>query len=222
MFKPGSRRETARRSATAITIAAMLGFTLSACGESGHDAASDTETAVNGDVFNHADVDFATQMIPHHAQAVQMVAAAQDRQLDPEVRQLANGVRDTQVPEVETMVRLLTAWGKEVPETPLDHANAGHDMSGDSGDVEHGDDGGVPVDDMPGMMSSEEMKALSEASDAEFQVMWLQMMIEHHLGAIEMAKLEQQQGAFKPALKLAKSIKAAQEREVATMEELMG
>jgi uncharacterized protein (DUF305 family) len=206
--------------AAALTL--LLGLTLAGCGDdadsepgSGH-AASDTQTAANGDVFNDADVQFATDMIPHHAQAVQMVVLAQGRPLDPEVEGLANEIRDAQVPEIEAMTDWLTAWDHEVPETSLDHANAGHDMDDMSGT------GDEQQSDMPGMMSQEDMDGLADATDAEFQDLWLNMMIEHHAGAIEMAQAEQEDGEFAAAVALAETIEAGQQAEIATMEDLLG
>lgn len=197
-------------------LALALGLTASACGDSGDEmggmdhGASDQQTASNGDVFNEADVTFARQMIPHHAQAIQMVVMAEGRPLDPDVAELANAIRDAQAPEVEQMVDWLTAWGEEVPETSMDHANAGHDMS----EMTPMDG----MDDMPGMMTAEEMQALMDAPDAEFQDLWLEMMVEHHQGAIEMARTEQEEGHFEPAVQLAEDIEAAQESEIDAME----
>jgi uncharacterized protein (DUF305 family) len=203
-----------RRTVVALLTAAALTLSLAACG---NDTTSDpgaARTAPNGDVFNDADVTFATDMIPHHAQAVQMVVMTQGRPLDPPVKELANQIRDAQVPEIETMTDWLTAWGVEVPATSLDHSNAGHDMSNMS-------PGAMPSD-MPGMMTGDEMTALEHASDAEFQTMWLTMMIKHHEGAIEMAKTEQADGLFPAAIALAKSIESSQQTEITTMKGLLG
>lgn len=202
----------------ALLMAALVGLGLVGCGEEDHgEHASSVRTASNGDVFNDADVSFAQHMIPHHAQAVSMVVLTQGRPLDPEVENLAMTIRESQVLEVEAMTDWLTAWDEEVPETSLDHSNAGHDMS-DMG----GDDMGGMGGDMPGMMSADEMRALEEASDAEFQDLWLDMMIEHHTGAIEMAEAEQRDGEFEDAVTLAESIAASQQREIDTMTELVG
>lgn len=195
--------------------AAALSLSLAACGDDEVSAdPSAVQSANNGDVFNDADVQFATDMIPHHAQAIQMVTLTQGRPLAPEVEALANAIREAQSPEVESMVDWLTAWGAEVPATTLDHSNAGHDMS----DMDS-DDNSM---DMPGMMSFDEMNALENASDGEFQDMWLSMMIEHHTGAIEMAKTEQSDGEFPAAIELATAIESSQQIEIETMQGLLG
>ena len=74
---------------------------------------------------------------------------------------------------------------------------------------------------MPGMMSADDMKALDKASDAEFQDMWLDMMIEHHEGAVKMAKAEEVNGQYKRAVELAKTIQTAQTAEIETMQGLL-
>lgn len=207
---------TLRRTAAAIG-AATLALGLAACGsDDGHGSDPDAvETARNGDEFNQADVDFATAMIPHHAQAVQMANLAADRPLPDELRTLVDGIHSTQVAEVETMVTWLTDWGKEIPETSMDHVHGGHgDDMADMSDLDHGDQ-------MPGMMSADEMTGLAESSDAEFPQLWLTMMIEHHEGAIEMAEAEQDDGHFPDAVELAGAIVEAQRAEIATMEDLL-
>ncbi len=85
-------------------------------------------------------MDFATAMIPHHAQAVQMANLAADRPLPDELRTLADGIHTTQVAEVETMVTWLMDWGREIPETSMDHVHGGHgDDMADMSDMDHGD-----------------------------------------------------------------------------------
>lgn len=195
-----------RRTLTASLAVATL-LALSACGNDDAPAPSATQTAANGDVFNDADVAFATEMIPHHAQALAMVDLTIERDLDPEVTQLAEDIRDAQAPEIEKLTDWLTDWDEPIPETSRDHANA------------HGD--GELDSDMPGMMSADEMEGLEAAPDSEFQDLWLEMMVEHHRGAIEMAEAEQGDGAFDPAVKLADAIASGQEDEVEVMEGLL-
>ena len=197
------RTRPARRTTPAALLAAgaaVLALGLGACGD---EAATDeplaVQTASNGEVFNEADVRFATDMVPHHAQAIEMVTLTQGRPLDPEVQQLADAIREAQAPEVETMVDWLTAWDQEVPETDLDHANAGHGEGGHEGDAD----------------------ALASASDAEFQDLWLEMMIEHHTGALEMAQAEQRDGEHAGAVELAGSIIETQQAEIDEMTALL-
>jgi uncharacterized protein (DUF305 family) len=192
-----------------------LALALTACGNEDEPAGS-TSSQVSETEHNDADVAFATGMIQHHAQALSMVDLTIDRTLDPEVQQLADDIRAAQGPEIETMSDWLQDWDEEVPETMRDHANAGHDMEG-MGDSMEGMDS-----DLPGMMSGEDFEALENASDADFQTMWLEMMIEHHEGAVEMARDQQESGQYEPAVDLAGDVVDTQTAEIEQMESLLG
>ena len=213
MFHPSKHRSRVRATVVLTFAALAAAGVLTACGTSDSTDAEPAarHTATNGDVYNEADVTFAQQMIPHHAQAIEMADMTRGRELSPEVAQLAASIMEAQTPEIETMTDWLSAWGEDIPETMRDHANAeSGDGMGDMGD-----------DDMPGMMSQDDMNALESASDADFEEMWLEMMVEHHQGAIEMAKDEQEDGAFSPAVDLAEDIAAGQTAEVDQMTDLL-
>ena len=204
---------TLTRALAAIMLALTVGLGTAGCGNdndpsSGAVAPSTTE-------HNDADVAFASQMLQHHAQALSMVDLTMKRPLDPEVAELAEKIRAAQAPEIETFTDWLTDWDEGVPETMRDHSNAGHDM-GDMGESMEGMD-----TSMPGMMSAEDMTALEKASDEEFQTMWLEMMIEHHTGAVEMAETHVEDGRYQPAIDLAKDIMTSQNAEIETMKGLL-
>ena len=76
--------------------------------------------------------------------------------------------------------------------------------------------------DMPGMMSGAELDDLAALEGREFEQRWLEMMVEHHNGAIEMAQAEQADGRFAPAVELAGSIADGQDAQVTEMEALLG
>ncbi len=188
------------------TLTTMLA--LASCGGQDEDAEPATHTAADGQRFNDADVAFATDMVQHHAQALVMVDQTMGRDLDPGLERLAEGIRAAQGPEIETLTGWLTDWDQPIPETVRDHANA------------HG--GHAEMDaDMPGMMSQEQMDDLAAASDAEFEEMFLTMMIEHHEGAIGMARDEQRDGLHADAVALAEGIESAQAREIETMQRML-
>lgn len=205
-----TRRETMFQKLTVLAALLAALSALTACGSDGDPTSHDTHTASNGEKFNDADVEFASDMIQHHAQALAMVDLTMGRQLDPEVQQLAEDIRAAQAPEIEQMTDWLSNWDQPIPETMRDHANA------------HGD-GEMEMDSgMPGMMSAEEMTELEAAKGAAFQQKWLEMMIEHHEGAIEMAQTEQSEGKHVDAIELAENIESAQQDEISTMETLLG
>ncbi len=184
---------------TVAAVAAVL--TLAGC--------SDPTGTSSGPGHNEADVDFAGDMIQHHAQALEMVDLTMGRDLDPEVEQLTEQIRDAQAPEIERMADWLEEWDEPVPATSRDHAS------------EHGSGHGALAEDMPGMMSAEAMQRLEDATGDEFQDLWLEMMIEHHEGAVEMAETQVEEGRNRRAIALAKEIIGAQEREIATMQDLL-
>jgi uncharacterized protein (DUF305 family) len=210
-----------RRTPALAALVLGLSVTLSACssGDS-NSGGSETSTEVSTTQHNDADVAFATDMIQHHAQALTMVDMTMGRDLAPEVQALADDIRAAQAPEIETMTDWLTEWGEEVPETVRDHANAGHGSAG------HGTEGMEGMEGMeggmPGMMSADDMAALEGAGDGDFQAMWLEMMVEHHEGAVEMAEDEMADGQYKPAVDLAEDIVESQTAEIETMQGLRG
>lgn len=184
--------------------AAALALTLTGCSSSGSSA--------DGKGFNDADVDFTTDMIQHHAQALSMVDLTMGRELDPEMVELTEQIRAAQAPEIEKMVDWLEDWDQPVPETSRDHANAHAE--------DHGA-GGAMDEDMPGMMSAEEMTALENAPESDFEELWLQMMIEHHQGAVEMAETQVEDGESAQAVKLAEEIIEAQAEEISQMQDML-
>jgi uncharacterized protein (DUF305 family) len=185
-----------------VTSAAVL----AACG-GGDDDAMEPAAATT---FNTADVTFAQQMIPHHSQAVKMASLAAGRAKDPAVKKLAAAIVAGQGPEIETMQSLLEAWGQ--PLVP--------DMAGMDHSTMSPDEMMSMSADMPGMAGEAELKALAAAKGAEFDRMFLTMMIEHHRGALQMAKAERAQGQDPAALTLAAQIETSQQGEIKKMQKL--
>ncbi|WP_222718751.1 DUF305 domain-containing protein [Actinokineospora xionganensis] len=185
-------------------IVAVFGAALVAgCGsaaEPGNHSGGQTATHDRND----ADVKFATDMIPHHSQAVEMSALAPTRAASPEVRGLAQRIQAAQDPEIKLMQGWLTGWG----------VSGGHSNTSQSG--------GHDADSMQGMMSVEQMTRLREASGAAFDRMFLEMMIEHHEGAITMSEKQLAEGKSEQAKTLAGEIIKAQKAEIIEMRKLLG
>jgi uncharacterized protein (DUF305 family) len=181
---------------------------LSACGSDGASGSSSPEKSAEA-AFNDADVTFAQGMIPHHRQAIEMAQLAKDRAESIEVKDLATKIEAAQAPEIEQLSTWLEQWGEDVP-------TGGTDDEGMSG-MDHGS-GDMS---MGGMMSEEDMGMLEGASGADFDRMFLEMMIEHHGGAIEMAQTEVDEGAHRGAIAMAEEIISTQQAEIDTMEQLL-
>lgn len=154
---------------------------------------------------NSADVMFATMMIPHHRQAIEMSDMLLGKDgIDPKVSELAQKIKGAQAPEIELMNSWLGAWGAPTV-APGDGG-----MSG----MNHGSMGS-------GMMSEDDMAALNKASGPEASRLFLEQMIQHHEGAIAMAQTELDQGQNPDALALAQKIIDTQTAEIAEMKALL-
>jgi uncharacterized protein (DUF305 family) len=148
-------------------------------------------------------VTFAQSMIVHHRQALEMSALAAERTEREEVREFAAGIEAAQGPEMKLMSGRLERWGQDMPSGGDEHA--GMDMS-DKGDIE--------MRSGSGMTTDEQMSSLADASGAEFDGLFLELMIEHHEGAVAMAQAQLEEGAFPEALAVAEEIIAVQQDEI--------
>lgn len=153
--------------------------------------------------FNSADEMFLSGMIPHHEQAIQMADLLLDKDsVDPRVVDLAEQIKDAQGPEIETMTSWLAEWG-----IPYDDS-----MSEGMGGMDHGD----------GMMSEADMTALESATGADASRLFLEGMIGHHQGAVQMAQSVIDNGQNPNVADLAQTIIDGQTAEIATMQNILG
>ncbi|WP_136708967.1 DUF305 domain-containing protein [Agromyces sp. H66] len=153
----------------------------------------------DSDEFSPSDIMFAQMMIPHHQQAVDMSDLALERSTDPDVVELAQQIRDAQAPEIEQM------------EDWLDAVGAGTSMGHSPSDMGMG---------MGGMLGEEDMEALENATGSEFDRLYLEGMIEHHEGAIEMTRMIRDSGNDEVRA-LAEAIVESQTAEIERMEEML-
>ncbi len=159
----------------------------------GTSAASTESSAAATAEHNSADISFAQQMIPHHTQAIMMSDILLEKDnINPQVVSLAQQIKDAQQPEIEQMQSWLKQWG-----APLE--GQGHNMDMGTSMAP----GTSPMPSMMGMMSPEQMQQLRDAQGAEASRLFLTQMIEHHRGAIAMAKTEIQDGQSPEAIALA-------------------
>ncbi|MEV6660522.1 DUF305 domain-containing protein [Nocardia fluminea] len=150
--------------------------------------------------FNAADVSFLQMMYPHHAQAVEMAKMVPSHTQNQQLIALAAQVEKAQAPEMQQITDLLAGFGEPAPSATGGHG--GHDM--------------------PGMMTDAQMSSLQAANGDEFDRQWLEMMIAHHEGAVEMAQTELNAGVNPQARQLATKIVADQEAEITTMRGMLG
>lgn len=110
--------------------------------------------------FSTEDQKFAAMMIPHHEQAIELSEIALLNSANPAIKALAADIRAAQAPEIAQ----LKSWGLS-------------------------DAGYHPGHVMDGMLSDDEMQKLSAAKGSGFNRLFLEGMIKHHQGAIEMAEM---------------------------------
>ena len=188
--------DTASNTSASPTVSSSTAMSGSMPGmDHGGSSASAAPSATRTD-FNDADVTFLQMMYPHHAQAVDMAKLVPSRSQTQQVITLAQNIEKAQGPEMTQMTGLLTSFGKPAPSAEM----AGHDMPG--------------MGAMPGMMSAEQMNNLTGLSGKAFDQEWLQMMIDHHTGAIDMSNTEVRDGTNPDAKKLAQAIIANQQAEI--------
>ncbi len=151
--------------AALITSIALLGCTSNLGAPNNNSGSGMTDNNSNSSGFSESDIMFAQVMIPHHQQAVDMGTLAETRALSPEVKALAAKIKAEQAPEIIQMQGWLSDSNSSM--------GMGHDMG----------------PGMDGMLSDADMKALENASGAAFDKLYLEGMIAHHEGAIQMAQM---------------------------------
>jgi uncharacterized protein (DUF305 family) len=185
-------------SAGAMSAGAMSAGAMSAGAMSAGAMAPATGSASGN---NDQDVAFATDMIMHHRQAVEMATLATGRSTDAAVLALAAKIKAAQGPEITTMTAWMKTWG-----ATMSKGMPGMDMSAT----------------MPGMMSDTELKGLKGLKGPAFDRKFLTLMIAHHQGAVTMAGTELKQGGSSAAKTLAEQITTDQTAEISQMHTMLG
>ena len=139
----------------------LAGNTSMPMSHDGHGSMSSNENASGS--YTDDEVMFASMMIPHHSQAITMSDLALANTTNPEILSLATAIRDAQAPEIAQM----QSW---LDESNYSESHA-HHM------------------DMGGMLSDEELAELSTSKGSAFDRLFLQGMIAHHEGAIDMLSM---------------------------------
>jgi uncharacterized protein (DUF305 family) len=128
-------------------------------------------SAWSEELYDQGDLHFLSHMIVHHRQALDLAALVPSRTTREEFIRFARYIDGEQRAEIEQMsslLRVATERGLKVPD---------HEMHGDP--------------PMAGMLSTSQMAAIAAARGAEFERLWLEGMILHHEGALDMARAQQ-------------------------------
>jgi uncharacterized protein (DUF305 family) len=185
----------------AIAAALTLGLTLAGCStrNSSSDTGSSASTSAKS-ADNDQDVRFAQVMLPHHQQAVQMsdMLLAKGDGIDTDVAALAKQIKAEQGPEITRLTSWLQGWGEP---TESGHSGMGHSMSG--------------------MRSDSDMTDLDQASAKDAGKLFLQQMVQHHEGALDMARSEVDKGKNTDAVAMAESIVSSQTKQITQMKDML-
>ena len=174
-----------------LVLFPILALVLAGCASSSDQHdMMDMPSTAASSAYSNTDLMFAEMMIPHHQQAVVMSDLALERSTNPDVIALAKAIRDAQAPEIEQM----KSWGATGDE------HAGHTMQG--------------------MLTDQELETLKAAKGPEFDKLFLEGMIKHHQGAIDMAQmiLASQNDEVRT---LGEAIVSSQTAEIASMKSML-
>ncbi|TQJ31232.1 DUF305 domain-containing protein [Microbacterium sp. SLBN-146] len=159
-------------------------------------------------------------MIPHHEQALvlsESVLAADG--VRERTRALADFIIGDQSAEIGTMRAWQQAWAKAIPtDATASSGHAAHDAP--AGTIPTGC-GGHAHGEMKGMASPEQLAALAAADGAEADRLFLELMIVHHEGALDMATSAVTNGSNAFVRSSAKHVLVEQEREITAMTSLV-
>ncbi|WP_252259106.1 DUF305 domain-containing protein [Erythrobacter aurantius] len=187
-------------------------------GQAGRTLTAEEATELAKATYVKADVAFMQGMIVHHQQAVEMAKLVEDRTNNEDVVTVAGRILSSQADEIEFMNQWLSDRGEKTVMVGMDHS--GMDHSG----MDHSMHAMVDHSQMSGMATPEQMAKLASLEGAEFDRMFLGLMIAHHEGAIDMveALLRQAGSAADPVLfRFVSDVENDQNAEIKRMDVLL-
>ncbi|MFI6025176.1 DUF305 domain-containing protein [Amycolatopsis magusensis] len=177
------------------TLAAFALVLLSACSPSGATEPAPGEPTP----YNAADIEFLQSMVPHHEEGVRIAVLA-ERSDREEVRLLGGAIEATQIAEIETMSKQLNDWRQ--PATPPPDAHHEHEERPSTAPAELG--------------------ALEQATGAEFDRRFLNLMIAHQDDATQLARQEAFTGQHPATKELAGRIDRSRTAQIEQMLGMLG
>lgn len=183
-----------------LTAAALSSFTL----------CINNRASANESAPTDADIGFCQDMSIHHLQALAMCQRVLGRDTGDSVQAAAGEVLQNQAMEVGQMRAWLTDWGAStVPPTTVMAwmgANQGQ---------------GMPLANMPGYASNEELLELSTTRGIARGRRWLELMRAHHVGGVSMADRAAALCSTEKVVRLAKIQVQSQSYEIAVYDQLL-
>ena len=201
-----SRRGRAIRSGIVLLAATALGIGIGAVATRSADDPSATPAN------DSAEAGFVRDMSTHHGQAVSMADAIRSRTQDPLLAALATDIVLTQQSQIGRFSGWLDQWG--LPMTSLDAPMSwaqGHTATSTSMDMEA----------MPGMATNDEIRQLDSLPLDQAEVLFLNLMIRHHRGGVEMAETVLTITGRDEVRRIAQSIVTSQQSEIEAMQSML-
>lgn len=183
--EPGTRRMSrvavAAIAIVAVVVAAVIGFSVGRLSSIG------TPVPAN----DSAEAGFARDMQTHHNQGVELSLIIRERSESNDVRTLAYDIITTQGAQSGRMAGWLEVWG--LPQYPPEPSMTWMTRPGLSGaEHTHGTSGEgeahTPGEPMPGLATQDQIEALESLTGLDAEIMFLELMIDHHQGAVDMAE----------------------------------
>ena len=159
-------------------------------GESSRSLTAEEAVQITDTSYSPDDVAFMRRMMPHHKQALEMAVLVAQRTNLPELGDIAGRIKASQTDEIEFMQGWLADRGEASSSMPKTAQHASHGGAG------------AMHSKMKGMASPEQMAQLAASASTAFDRLFLELMISHHEGAVEMVEdlLDQPGSAYDPVL----------------------
>ncbi|MBH0128928.1 DUF305 domain-containing protein [Salinibacterium sp. NK8237] len=169
-------------------------------------------------VTTSAEAGFARDMQTHHLQAVDMSMIILEKSDNQAIRTLAYDIATAQGQQAGQMFAWLIMWN-------LPQASSEPAMTWMMDDGEHDSHGTSDSDSttamtMPGLATYDQMEAL-RASTTDADAMFLELMIAHHAGGVDMAEGLLERSTNDVVTSLAEGMVAVQMSEINYMNELL-
>ncbi|MGW6918103.1 DUF305 domain-containing protein [Kitasatospora sp. NPDC054939] len=154
---------------------------------------------------------FARDMAIHHQQAVDLSFVVRDRTEDTATRTLAFDIINTQANQRGMMMGWLDQWGlpQRSPDKPMAWMRMNHAYEPHDGSL------------MPGMATTTQLAKLRTLSGRDAEVYFLQLMLEHHKGGVEMARGYVAVAANDAEKRLAQSMVVGQTSEIGLITDML-
>ncbi|WP_034592111.1 DUF305 domain-containing protein [Hamadaea tsunoensis] len=190
-----------------IILALMLGYAIGRSVDPGTVPVASASAATPGD--DSAEAGFARDMSTHHAQAVDMSMIAAAKATNPNVRQLGYDIALTQENQIGIMQTWLKDWGL--------------DPTGTQPKMAWMPEGTAALKDglMPGMATQDQMRQLQSASGKQVDILYLKLILAHHLGGIHMVDGVLAKTTDPDVKELAENMKAGQQKEITVVQDLL-